>query len=173
MTNGEMNLDDSMPKAMQDFRITPFLDPNALTYLPSGSQPNGYYTPNSGQMGSAFHEQPADLHPSNVDLNLMTPLALPNQLVNTRVGADNAGLDLSHFNQQYLPSQYHAPNPFAQQPSFAPSAFVNSDSGFNSIEDADQPTVKELDMHENPSWSMEPPASAFDQMDFSEAEPTK
>lgn len=132
MTNADMNFDEMTPRAVQDIRFTPFLDPNALAYLPSGNQPNGYYTPNSGNLGSALHDQPGDLRQSNMGLNMMTPLALPNSAVGASMGTDAPAFDYHNIGHHYYPQQYHvpspryhAPSPFMQQ-SFAPSAFMNN-----------------------------------------------
>lgn len=126
MTNADMGFGEMTPRAaMQDLRFTPFLDPNALAYLPSGNQPNGYYTPNSGNLGSALQDQPADLRQSNMGLNMMTPLALPNSAVGAPMGSDAPAFDYNNIGHHYYPQQYHVPSPqYAPSPRYAPSPFM-------------------------------------------------
>lgn len=142
---------------MNDLNFTSFLDPNAqLPYLPS-NHPNGYYTPNSGELGTAFHGQMGDLQPPGSGLSMMTPLSLPNQVL---MNADGTAMDFNGFDQQYMAQQY-APNPFRQQAqaqaAFAPNAFVNRDSGYSAMinDPMEHAGMKDLDMQDNPGWGVE------------------
>lgn len=87
---------------------------------------------------------------------------------------DPTAFDYNNINQHYFHQQYHAPNPFAQQASFAPSAFVNRDSGYDAIEDPiEHADLKDMDMQDNPHWQLDAPASTLDQAVFPNVEAAK
>lgn len=140
------------PKTVQDLQFNSFLDPNAFSYLPTASQFNGYYTPNSGSLGPAraLQSQLDEFQQPPGGVNMMTPLSLTRQFVGSPMNADGTAMDFSGFDQQCLPQQYNAANQFTQQPTFAPNAFVHRDSGYGAIDEPiEQPGLKDMG---NPTW---------------------
>ncbi|EAW09694.1 grainyhead-like protein [Aspergillus clavatus NRRL 1] len=150
MDNGGLKLNDTTPRAPQDLRFTPsFVDPNSISYMNFHGQQAGYYTPNSGGFGPLFHNQAGDLHTPG--MSMITPLSLTHQVAPAmNSGGPTFGLD--HFDQQYMHSHFHNPQSFAPQASFAPSAFVHRDSGYDAMDESvDELSLNDLDMQGNQS----------------------
>lgn len=118
----------------------------------SMTQPTGYYTPNSGGLGTVFHNQAGDLHTPNLGLNLMSPLSLGHQMCTNNLSADGSSMGLDPFNQQYMAQHYHNPQPFAQQATFAPGALVHRDSGYDAMDDSvDELSLNDMELQANAS----------------------
>lgn len=136
-----------------DMRFAPtFVDPNSLSFMNSMSQQTGYYTPNSGGLGTVFHNQAGDLHTPNLGLNLMSPLSLGNQMSSANLSADGSSMGIDPFSQHYMPQQYHNPQPFAPQATFAPGALVHRDSGYDAMDETvDELSLNDMELQANAS----------------------
>ncbi|KAE8145145.1 CP2 transcription factor-domain-containing protein [Aspergillus avenaceus] len=158
MDSGDLKLNDTTPRPGQDIRYAPsFIDPNALSFINPLSQPHGYYTPNSGGLGAVFHSQAGDLHTPSMGLNMITPLSLPQQIAGATINAETATMGLDQFNQPYMAPHFQNPQPFAQQPQFAPAPFVHRDSGYDAMDESvDELSLNDVDMQGNPSSHMIP-----------------
>ncbi|GLA52470.1 hypothetical protein AnigIFM63604_009332 [Aspergillus niger] len=150
--NNDLKLNDPTPRATEDMRFAaPFVDPNAVSYV-NPLQPHGYYTPNSGGLGAVYHSQAGDLHTPGMGMSMITPLSLPQQISAATINPGTAALGLDHFDQQYIPPHFHNPQPFAQQPAFAPGAFVQSDAGYDAMDDSvEELSLNDVDMQGNAS----------------------
>ncbi|KAJ5174440.1 uncharacterized protein N7482_000317 [Penicillium canariense] len=114
------------PRNLQDLDFTQsWIDPQPMHTMSLAGQHPGFFTPNSGGMGAIFHNQAGDLHTPTMGLNMITPLSLSNSISQ---GQPNGQSTLDHFNQQYLGQHMPDMNPYVQQQSFAPSAFMHRDS---------------------------------------------
>ncbi|OJJ51602.1 hypothetical protein ASPZODRAFT_12416 [Penicilliopsis zonata CBS 506.65] len=170
----DVKMNDPTPRAPQDLRFSPsFIDPNSYAFMPLANQVPGYYTPNSGGLGAVFHSQAGDLHTPTLGLNMMTPLSLPHHVPsvssNHSHGAGHMGLE-NHFSPQFAQQPFQNINPFAQQPSYAPSAFLHHrDSCYDPMDPScDESSLNEMDLHVNPTAQFTPATSAFvDRTDIS------
>ena len=108
------------PRNLQDLNYSPtWMDTGSMLMTASlAGQHPGFYTPNSGGMGAIFHSQAGDLHTPTVGLNMITPLSLSNPI-------QGIHHNLEHFNPQYIAQNLHDMNPYLQQASYAPSAFMH------------------------------------------------
>ncbi|KAJ5634277.1 hypothetical protein N7528_002119 [Penicillium herquei] len=128
------------PRNFQDLNFSPsWMDPGSMQMMSLAGQHPGFYTPNSGGMGAIFHNQAGDLHTPTVGLHTMTPLSLSNQVA----PPPQHGMD--HFNQHYMAQQMPDMNPYMQQPSYAPSAFMQR-GGYDVMDE----TVDDSSMNEFP-----------------------
>lgn len=114
------------PRNLQDLNFSPsWMDPAAMQMMSSfAGQHPGLYTPNSAGMGAIFHNQAGDLHTPTAGLNMITPLSI----ANTMSGSHHPVHMDQQLQQQYLSQQMPEINPYIQQASFAPSAFMHRDS---------------------------------------------
>lgn len=127
----------------------PYIDLNAVSSV-IPSRPHSYSTPNSGVLGAVYHSQAGDLHTFVTGLSLITLLSHPQQTSAAPVNPEAAALGPDHFDQQYIPPHFHIPQPLAQQPTFAPSAFVQSHAGYNAMGgSAEELTLNDVDMQGN------------------------
>lgn len=111
------------PRNLNDLNFSPsWMDPNGnMNMMSLAAQHPGFYTPNSAGMGAIFHSQAGDLHTPTLGMNTMTPMSLNSAMHNPHP----AHSDIDGFNQPYLAHQMHdMSNPFMQQQSYAPSAFM-------------------------------------------------
>lgn len=123
------------PRNLSDLNFTStWMDPSAMSMMSLAGQHPGYYTPNSGGMGAIFHSQAGDLHTPTAGLNMITPLSLANPMPGGPANLQQPGLD--HFNPQYLAQHVPEINPYVQQASFAPSAFVHRESAFDAMDES-------------------------------------
>ncbi|KAL2016892.1 hypothetical protein VTK56DRAFT_2892 [Thermocarpiscus australiensis] len=140
---------DPTPRASNDpWRFTPsLLDPGSFSFASFANQPPGYYTPTPGGTNTLYHPQAGDLHTPTLGtgLGLNTPLSMP-----TSDGAVHSGagtMDMSGFHHGFHPQQFHQFNPFIQppppQPSFAPSSFVQQDTGYETMDQEGSPMDSE------------------------------
>lgn len=130
------------PRNLQDLNFTPsWIDSQSMTMMSLAGQHPGFYTPNSGGMGAIFHNQAGDLHTPTAGLNMITPLSLPNPIP---IGQHNPPSTINHFNQQYLAQHMPDMNPYVQQQTFAPSAFIHRDSYDAMDESVDTPSITSI-----------------------------
>ena len=133
---------------------SPFVDPNSLNFLPFTNQPHNLFTPNSIGFNGNFHSQQAgDLH-TPMGLNMMTPLPFSNQLASVApMDADATAMGINQFGQQFFSSPFQNTQSFAQQPSFAPSAF-HHDSAYDAMDESvENSSLNELEL-QDPSTKM-------------------
>ncbi|KAL2866969.1 grainyhead-like protein [Aspergillus lucknowensis] len=124
--------------------MAPIIDPNTLQFIDPLSQVHGYYTPNSGVLGGVYHSPAGDLHTPGMGMNVMTPASLSQQAGDPPNGA---GISLDPFHPQFNPSHFQNPQTFVAQATFAPSAFVQSDTGFDGVnESIDGGSLNDVDM---------------------------
>ncbi|KAI9367002.1 CP2 transcription factor-domain-containing protein [Aspergillus egyptiacus] len=141
----DIKVDPTIPAApTQDPQFMPtMVDPNSVQFISPLNQLHGYYTPNSGTLSAVYHSPAGDLHTPGMSMNMMTPLSLSQQapVPNT------TGMPLDPFNPQFLPPHFQNPQPFAPQAAFAPSAFVQSDMGFEAVDESiDGRSLNDVDM---------------------------
>ncbi|OJZ80281.1 hypothetical protein ASPFODRAFT_212790 [Aspergillus luchuensis CBS 106.47] len=80
----------------------------------------------------------------------MTPLSLSQQTSAAPVNPETAASGLGHFDQQYFPTHFHCPQPFAQQPTLAPNDLVQSDAGYDAkSEHAEEFPLIDIDVQGN------------------------
>ncbi|KAI0813512.1 CP2 transcription factor-domain-containing protein [Xylaria sp. FL0064] len=142
---------DPTPRASgAEWRFTPsLLDPNSFSFSAFASQPPGYYTPTPGGTNTLYHHQAGDLHtPSlGIGMGLNTPLSLPTSDGTIHAGAGGM-MEIPHFQPAMAPQHFHQSfNPFIQpapqQPSFAPSSFVQHDTGYETMDHDGSPLSSE------------------------------
>lgn len=143
------------PKALSDaWRLTPSLmDPNSYAFNALFNQPPGYYTPTPGGINTLYHSQAGDLHTPGMGMN--TPLSLPHSV--HPVPAQDAPLDLQHFQPHLLQHPQQFQNPFLQQTTYAPpSHFLqHQDSGYVAMDSSSHKTTPT-----SIDGAMRPPSSA-------------
>lgn len=123
------------PRNLSDLGFTSqWMDPSAMPEMSLASQHPGFYTPNSGGMGAIFHSQAGDLHTPTLGLNMITPLSLANPMPGGPANHQQPGMD--HFNPQYLAQHMPEMDSYAQQASYAPSAFMHRDSAFDAMDES-------------------------------------
>ncbi|GFF48626.1 putative zinc metalloproteinase YIL108W [Aspergillus udagawae] len=151
MESDGIKVNDTTPRAAQDLRFTPsFVDPNSLSYINFPTQQTGYYTPNSGSLGPVFHSQAGDLHTPG--MSMITPMSLTQQISGPTLSAGGQAFGLDHYDQHYINPHFHNPQAFAPQASFAPSAFVHRDSGYDAMDESvDELSLNDVDMQGNTS----------------------
>ena len=110
-------------------------DPTSFAFTSFVNQHSGYYTPTPGGMTTAaYHNQAGDLHTPGMAFHLGTPLSMPTSEGQT-LPASVAGMH--GFHPHLLESQpFPTPHLFGTQPSYAPSALLHPDSGFDPMEPA-------------------------------------
>lgn len=119
------------PRNISDLGFTPsWMDPSAMPMMSLAGQHPGFYTPNSGGMGAIFHSQAGDLHTPTLGLHQMTPLSLSNPV------AANPQMGMEQFNPQYLAQHMPEMNPYVQQASYAPSAFMHREPNFDAMDES-------------------------------------
>ncbi|KAK4042962.1 CP2 transcription factor-domain-containing protein [Parachaetomium inaequale] len=131
---------DPTPRASNDpWRFTPsLLDPGSFSFTNFASQPPGYYNPTPGGTNTIYHSQAGDLHTPTMGLGmgLQTPLSMPNSEGAVHSGA--GPIDMAGFHPGFHPQQFQQFNPFIQppqpQPSFAPSSFLHTDTGYETMD---------------------------------------
>ncbi|KAJ5264702.1 hypothetical protein N7505_007495 [Penicillium chrysogenum] len=112
---------DRTPRNMHELGLThPWMESASDSMIPPANQHTSFYAPTSSGMGAMFHNQAGDLHsPTGMHL---TPLS---------------GRPAIHNSHSVSFEPFHAGfmNPMndmnTQQPSYAPSAFMHSDSGYD------------------------------------------
>ncbi|TGJ84710.1 hypothetical protein E0Z10_g4069 [Xylaria hypoxylon] len=133
---------DPTPRASgAEWRFTPsLLDPNSFSFSTFANQPPGYYTPTPGGTNTLYHSQAGDLHTPSLALGmgLNTPLSLPTS--DSAIHSGPGIMDIPHFQHAMAPQQFHQPfnaafiQPAPQQPSYAPSSFVQHDTGYETMD---------------------------------------
>ncbi|KAL4885144.1 CP2 transcription factor-domain-containing protein [Aspergillus karnatakaensis] len=140
----EMNADIQAPDAQF---MAPMVDPNSVQFINPLNQLHGYYTPNSGGLSAVYHSPAGDLHTPGMGMNIVTPLSLSQQ----GSGLPNsAAMGIDPFNAQFISPHFQNPQPFAPQATFAPSAFVHGEVGFDAVEESiDEGSLNDVDMQGN------------------------
>jgi hypothetical protein len=120
---------DRTPRNMQELGMTPsWMEPGSFPVMPFTNQHSGFYTPNSAGMGPIFHNQAGDLH-TPTGMHLITPLSLSGMPAHNQ---HSNGFE--PFHPQFM-NPMHDMNPYTQQPSYAPSAFMHRDPGYDAMDD--------------------------------------
>lgn len=127
-------MNERTPRNLSDLGFTPsWIDPSAMPLMSLASQHPGFYTPNSGGMGAIFHNQAGDLHTPTLGMNMITPLSLSNPAVGAQ---PNHQPGMEQFNQQYLAQHMSEMGSYVQPASYAPSAFMHRESGFDAMDES-------------------------------------
>jgi hypothetical protein len=152
---------DSTPRAVQDFRFTPSLmDPNSFQFMALANQPPGYYAPTPGGMTTLYHHQAGDLH-TPLGYNIVTPNSIPNSL-STGLPVDPHGeMNLHGFHNPapFMPHHLEDIHPYSQQAGFAPSTFLQSDSGYDTMDRSEDSPMGHMTMQ--PTQPMNVMATGF------------
>lgn len=120
---------DRTPRNMHELGLTPsWMEPGSYSMMPLSNQNPGFYTPNSGGMGTIFHNQAGDLH-TPTGMHLITPLSLAGIPAAQHPHANG----FEPFNPQ-LVHTLHDVNQYSQQPSYAPSAFMHREMGYDAMD---------------------------------------
>ncbi|KAJ5104100.1 hypothetical protein N7532_004629 [Penicillium argentinense] len=156
-------LNERTPRNLQDLNWSPsWMDTASMQLMSSfAGQHPGFYTPNSGGMGAVFHNQAGDLHTPTTGMNMITPLSLSNPLVGAH--PSNTHMD-QQFQQHYMATHLPDMNPYLQQASFAPSAFMNRNSFDAMDESGDNGS-----MHSMHSMPVDQASNATNATDYSNA----
>ncbi|KAJ5771486.1 uncharacterized protein N7511_003537 [Penicillium nucicola] len=133
---------DRTPRNMQELGLTPsWMEPGSFSMMPYGDH-SGLYTPNSGGLGAVYHNQAGDLH-TPIGMHMMNPLSLVNPLHDSHHHRNNGS---EPFNPHFLASMPEI-KPYAQQASYAPSAFMHRNSHYNAMDEAvDDSSVIDMNM---------------------------
>jgi hypothetical protein len=128
---------------MQELGLTPsWMEPGSFSMMPFAGQHPGLYTPTSGGMGAIYHNQAGDLH-TPTGMHMITPLSLNNPLHGSHHHPNNG---FEPFNPHFLASMPDI-NPYAQQASYAPSAFMHHNSNYNIMDESvDDSSVNDMNM---------------------------
>ncbi|KAJ5799645.1 transcriptional regulator family: Grainyhead/CP2 [Penicillium psychrosexuale] len=120
---------DRTPRNMHELGLTPsWMESASYSMMPLANPHSGFYTPTSSGMGAMFHNQAGDLH-TPTGMHLMTPLAGMPAVHN------HHSTGFEPFHPQFM-NPVHDMNPYTQtQPSYAPSAFMHRDSGYDAMDD--------------------------------------
>ncbi|KAK4862113.1 hypothetical protein LT330_003251 [Penicillium expansum] len=119
---------DRTPRNMHELGLTPsWMESASYSMMPLASQHTGFYTPNSSGMGAMFHNQAGDLH-TPTGMHLMTPLAGMPPVHNHHSNG------FEPFHPQFM-NPVHDMNLYTQQSSYAPSAFMHRDTGYDAMDD--------------------------------------
>jgi hypothetical protein len=128
---------DRMPCNLQDLNSTPsWVKPDLLMSLASR-----FYTPGSGGLGTIFQSQAGDMHTPTLDLDRTTSLSLSNPMASTQ---PTHQLDNDQLNQQYLAQHMAGRNLYGRVESYAPSAFIHRDSGYDTMHESPDGTINEI-----------------------------
>lgn len=160
LENEDVKPSDHSPRAVQDFRFTPsFLDPNSFSFMSLANQLPGYYTLTPGGI---FHHQAGDLHTPNLGSNLVNPLCIPNGLPDAPPADPSADINMHNFPNRYISHPFHNINPFSQQTSYGPSAFVHRDSGYDPMDrSSDDTPLDGMKIQVNRALNVVGPPSTF------------
>ncbi|KAJ5158563.1 CP2 transcription factor, partial [Penicillium coprophilum] len=116
------------PRNMHELGLTPsWMESASYSMMPSANHHPGFYTPTSGGMGAMFHNQAGDLH-TPTGMHLINPLSGMSAIHNYH----SSGFE--PFHPQFMNS-LHDMNQYTQQPSYAPSAFMHRDPGYDAMDD--------------------------------------
>ncbi|KAJ5215334.1 uncharacterized protein N7498_001741, partial [Penicillium cinerascens] len=128
---------DRTPRNLQDLNFTPsWINPDLMMSLAGH-----FYTPGSGGRGTVFHSQAGDLHTPTLDLNMTTSLSLSNPMAGTQPTHQPY---FDQFNQQYLAQHMAGRNLYGGVESYAPSAFIHRDSGYDTMHESPDGTINDI-----------------------------
>lgn len=156
-SNDDIQSNEQFPRATPELQFSsPFGDSNSLPFLSYTNQPNGLLSPRFNGFNTGIHSQHAG------DLHTPRGLGMVNSFPQLAAPMDPSAMGLNQFGQQFFSQPFQNPQSFAQQPSFAPSAFVHRDSGIDPMEESmEKSSLHELDFSSDPSSQF--PTSAADQ----------
>ena len=118
---------DRTPRTMHELGLTPsWMESASYSMMPPVNPHSGFYTPTSSGMGAMFHNQAGDLH-TPTGMHLMTPLGMP-------AVHNHHSIGFEPFHPHFM-NPVHDMIPYTQQPSYAPSAFMHRDSGYDAMDD--------------------------------------
>ncbi|OQE28690.1 hypothetical protein PENSTE_c003G04050 [Penicillium steckii] len=159
------------PRNLQDLNFSPsWMDPTAMQMMSNfAGQHPGFYTPNSGGMGAVFHNQAGDLHTPTAGLNMITPLSLANPMSGSQPNGHPVHLD-HQFNPHFLPSHMPDINPYMQQASYAPSAFLHRDSFDAMDESSDNRSLQSIPVDQESNLTASTDHSNAVNMSYAEGE---
>ncbi|SPO05217.1 related to transcription factor BOM [Cephalotrichum gorgonifer] len=139
---------DPTPRATSEqWRFTPLLDSNNFTFPGfNGNGAGGFYAPTPGGTGTVYHPQAGDLHTPTMGLGmgLNTPLSLTTTaavgMPNVMANGTAPMMPFTQFQPAPMGHQYngYVANP-AQAQGFAPSTFVHSDTGYETMDQDGSP----------------------------------
>lgn len=133
---------DCTPRNLQDLNFTPsFMDAESFNMMPLAPRHPGIFTPNSGGVGAIYHSQAGDLHAPTLGLNTITPLSLSIPMANA---PQPNGFGQFNPQSQYFSQNIPDMNPYAQQASFAPSAFLQRESGYETMHESPDGRLNEM-----------------------------
>jgi hypothetical protein len=119
---------DRTPRNMHELGLTPsWMESASYSMMPPANQHTSFYAPTSSGMGAMFHNQAGDLH-TPTGMHLMTPLSGMPAVHN------HHSVSFEPFHPQFM-NPMNDMNPYTQQPSYAPSAFMHRDSGYDAMDD--------------------------------------
>ena len=124
------------------WRLTPLLDHNSFGFTPLPSHSAGLFGLTPGATNAGYHSQAGDLHTPGLAFQLGTPLSMPHAENGVQSGV---GHEMQPF--QFLGSDvYGNHHSYAQQPSYAPSSFINHGGQFHGQGIASDVPGKQVDM---------------------------
>ncbi|KAJ5283359.1 hypothetical protein N7505_001339 [Penicillium chrysogenum] len=119
---------DRTPRNKHEPGLTPsWVESASYSMMPPANQHTSFYAPTSSGMGAMFHNQAGDLH-SPTGVHLMTPLSGMPAVHN------HHSVSFEPFHPGFM-NPMNDMNPYTQQPSYAPSAFMHRDSGYDTMDD--------------------------------------
>lgn len=109
--------------------------------IPSANQYAGYYNLKYGGMGAILHNLAGDLH-TPMGMHFMAPLSLSNTMPGSQYAHSHS---FGPLNSHFMANHTHEINPYAEQASYTPSAFIHRDPGYDAMDDlADASSINDL-----------------------------
>ncbi|KAJ5382755.1 CP2 transcription factor [Penicillium concentricum] len=119
---------DRTPRNMHELGLTPsWMESASYSMMPLANHHQSFYTPTSAGMGAMFHNQAGDLH-TPTGMHLVNPLSSMSAVHNHHSNG------FEPFHPQFM-NPMHGMNQYTQQPSYAPSAFMHRDTGYDAMDD--------------------------------------
>ncbi|KAJ5188602.1 CP2 transcription factor [Penicillium cf. griseofulvum] len=119
---------DRTPRNMHELGLTPsWMESASYSMMPSVNHHPNFYTPTSAGMGAMFHNQAGDLH-TPTGMHLVAPLSSMSAVHNHHSNG------FEPFHPQFM-NPMHDMSLYTQQPSYAPSAFMHRDTGYDAMDD--------------------------------------
>ena len=116
-------------ESTDQWRFTPIFEHNSFGFTPSMSHSAGLFGLSPGALNPAYHSQAGDLHTPGL-AQLGTPLSMPHT---ETTGQPVMTSEMHGFHPQLLaPEGFNNHHIYPQQPSYAPSSFIQAGSHFHS-----------------------------------------
>ena len=111
------------------WRFTPsMLDPNSFSFAQFANEGAADFGPSSSGPAGMFHNQAGDLHTPGMAFQLGTPLSSDDS-------HPTSAVDMHGFHPHLLhPQTFHSTTNLHQQRTYAPSSFLHTDSGYETLE---------------------------------------